>query len=680
MAAKNVGHTKPKIPANETERLAALKKFDILDTPPEKHLDDITLLASQICDTPIALISLIDENRQWFKSHHGTAIESSIRDFAFCAHAINETKTFIVDDALADARFKQNPLVTDEPKVRFYAGAQLATAQGLNIGTLCVIDHKPKHLTSMQIQGLETLSRQVINNFERRRLENELAERERFLSNILGTIPDLVCYIDDEFKYRYVNSAYSTWYKMDPTHIYGRTIAEVRGEQAFKQVKKYMDLTLSGKPQEFQTTFTYQIQDKAIQRTVWANYIPDKHPNGSIVGFFAVIRDITALKNAETAAINQGKMLKIALKKAIASEHSFRAIFDNAPMGMIQIDSDHRLIATNPAFQDFIGYTEDELRNMSIFEITHPEDMQITKKNITELPKQSGPLYRFEKRYITKSGGTVWGLITSRAVRENDDGDFYLLSVIEDVTEIRSKDAQLKEAQAKMISSAKMASLGEMAGGVAHEINNPLTIIHGQAEFLEIQIAKGRLDQERISRGLNTIKITAERIAKIVKGLREFSRNGEHDPMEVVSIESILQSTLDLCKERFTARGIEIRVSSFEDALIKCKPTQISQILTNLLNNAYDVVDLLPEKWIHIDAVKTAETIQIRVMDSGKGIPAKVAERIMEPFFTTKEVGKGTGLGLSISQGIAHSHHGRLFYDTKAPNTRFILELPLQKS
>lgn len=171
-------------PDNETERLRALAELDILDTLPEQAYDDITLLASQICETPIALMTLVDEGRQWFKSKVGTDLEGSPRDISFCSHAILQPdELFLVPDTAADERFVDNPLATDAG-VRFYAGVPLTTARGHALGTLCVIHDEPHQLTADQQQALWALSRQVIAQLELRRsvaaLEAAAAQRDRY--------------------------------------------------------------------------------------------------------------------------------------------------------------------------------------------------------------------------------------------------------------------------------------------------------------------------------------------------------------------------------------------------------------------------------------------------------------------------------------------------------------------
>jgi len=165
---------KPEIPDNEKERLKELRRLNILDSEQETDFDELVELASIICGVPISLVTLVDVDRQWFKSKKGLDVESTHRDVSFCGHAIHDDEIFVIENAVADKRFFDNPLVTDDPNIRFYAGMPIKSENGFNLGTLCVIDTKPKKLNEQQLKALKILSRQVSKLIELRDKKNEL--------------------------------------------------------------------------------------------------------------------------------------------------------------------------------------------------------------------------------------------------------------------------------------------------------------------------------------------------------------------------------------------------------------------------------------------------------------------------------------------------------------------------
>ncbi len=238
-------------------------------------------------------------------------------------------------------------------------------------------------------------------------------------------------------------------------------------------------------------------------------------------------------------------------------------------------------------------------------------------------------------------------------------------------------ERELRENRAASIHSAKMAALGEMSGNIAHEVNNPLTAIQLRAERLQRALNAGPVEPAQVARTAVEIEKTAARIARIVDALRAFARDVERDPMRPENVAQIVRDTVDLCAERFRQHDISLQVPELPDTLqVRCRGVQISQILLNLLSNAHDAVERGSGAWVRIEVgARGPEEVQIAVSDSGPGVRPELRDRIMEPFFTTKEMGKGTGLGLSVSRGIAEAHGGSLAYEPDGSHSRFVLTL-----
>jgi signal transduction histidine kinase len=233
------------------------------------------------------------------------------------------------------------------------------------------------------------------------------------------------------------------------------------------------------------------------------------------------------------------------------------------------------------------------------------------------------------------------------------------------------------EQQRKMIDSSRMAALGQMSQGIAHEINNPLAIIQLNLEQLGDSGSSGEVSAPNFRNSIERMTAATKRMAKITKGLLIFSHDASHDPSVVVRVEDIVADTVTLCGERFKAAGISLQVEDLPQNLeARCRPVEISQALLGLLMNAFDVAQKSQEKWVRLAVKPVAGAVEFAVSDSGPGVPQKIRGKIFEPFFTTKAVGQGTGLGLSVSRGIAEGHQGSLVLVDQAAHTTFALRIP----
>ena len=293
---------KAALPANESERLAALRRYEILDTASEQDFDDITLLASHICGTPIALISFVDQDRQWFKSRHGTTTTETSRDVAFCAHGILQNEVFEVADALADDRFADNPLVTGASKLRFYAGAPLVTPDGQAIGMLCVNDQVPRALKPEQKKALQALGRQVVAQMELRNHVKELRASEEKFRQLADAIADVFWMTSPDFQQiHYLSPAYE--------RIWGRPVGRLYADASLVITDIHPDdranfradiaALVAGKS-DGEIEFRIVRPDGGI-RWIMNRSFRVRDAAGQVIRLTGILTDITERKNAEVA-------------------------------------------------------------------------------------------------------------------------------------------------------------------------------------------------------------------------------------------------------------------------------------------------------------------------------------------------------------------------------------------
>jgi PAS domain S-box-containing protein len=386
------------------------------------------------------------------------------------------------------------------------------------------------------------------------------------------------------------------------------------------------------------------------------------------------------------------KLRKIILMKESSEDHieeveSFTsAVLNGSNYAIISAFKDGTISTFNKAAEKMLGFTSQEMVGLQKPGIFHdPKEVQAMAKKLSEelghdvpvgfetfavmAEESSNPTA--EWTYINKKGDRFPVRLSVSAMRDRSNQVIGYVGVVEDLTQIKKMEETIEYQRMGIISAGKMAALGEMAAGVAHEINNPLAIIAGRAGILLGMVEEGEIDKDFLKEGLSRIDATCLRIEKIVKGLRNFSRETSNDPMTLVEIGLIINDTLSLCRERVVKNNVNLTVEGVMGAELLCRPVQISQVLINLIGNSIDAIRDLQEKWIIIRVENKNNRLIISVTDSGSGIAPEVADKMMQPFYTTKEVGKGTGLGLSISKGIVEAHEGEMAYTLHQGHTRF---------
>jgi PAS domain S-box-containing protein len=336
--------TSAPLPADEPARLEALRRYAILDTPPEADFDDLTRLASQICGTPIALISLVDARRQWFKSRVGLAAVETLREEAFCAHTILGPDLMEVTDARQDERFRDNPLVTGAPGIRFYAGMPLATAGGHRVGTLCVIDRAPRQLDAAQREALALLGRQVVLQFEMRLANRRLQEQTAFQQAILDSAAASIISTAPDGVITTFSRGAQALLGYNPEELVGRATPEVihdAGEVAVRAAELSRELgreiapgfevfvahARAGQPETREWTY---LRKDGTRVPVLLSVSAIRSGDGTLTGFLGVARDISRRKRAELRLQEERDLaagLSVAQARFIVDEEP-RAAFD----------------------------------------------------------------------------------------------------------------------------------------------------------------------------------------------------------------------------------------------------------------------------------------------------------------------------------------------------------------
>lgn len=440
---------------NEAARLRALRRLELLDTEEEAGLDELTALAASLCDVPIALLSLVDEDRQWFKSRVGLEVRETPRDVSFCGHAIHEEGLFEVRDAHADPRFSDNPLVLGAPRVRFYAAAPLRTSDGLGLGTLCVIDHVPRVLDERQRGALATLGKVLLHLLERRvadrelrRIDAALSEKTAFERTILGTpgtaivsfLPDgtitgfnagaqqlLGFGAEDVVGRKNIASLYDASALLE-----GAQRASARLGRTLQPGVRSITLDFHSEPQSHEALWTRR--DGALV-PVQVALSPMRGPEGQATGYVALLHDLREKRESEAAQHR--------------SEQLVRSITTLAPVGIFRTDSAGRCVFVNDSYCEITGLDVAGALGDGWAGALHPDDREPVS-TAWSLAARERSKFSLEYRFVHPDGRVRW--VLGQSIEEtNPDGQVTgYIGVLTDITERKRAEAEMRAVNANL--------------------------------------------------------------------------------------------------------------------------------------------------------------------------------------------------------------------------------------
>lgn len=660
----------PPNPENETRRLAALHALRILDTPAEERFDRITRIAQKLFDVPIALVSLVDAERQWFKSRVGLDASETPREISFCGHAILQTGPFVVSNALEDERFRNNPLVTGDPNIRFYAGQPLQDIEGNKLGTLCLIDRHPRKLDKDQLQLLHDLGIWVENELNTASLSNvlhrlqkseqryqtlahEAMEATSLKQAILDSANYSIISTDTDGTIRTFNQVAQSWLGYAPGEIIGKlTPAVIHDPEEVAQHAKTLATELGTPIEPGFEVFVAKARLGMADENEWSYIRKDgsrfpvrlsvtalKNGAREITGFLAIASDISAHKQAERQ----------------------RDRFFNMSLDMMCIVGfDGYIRQLNPAWEETLGFSDKELKAELFGKFLHRDDRDRVMAE-TEKLMQGRVISNFECRHRCRDGSYKWMLWNATAYVEEQ----LIYAVARDITE-RIKIEQMQN---------------EFVSTVSHELRTPLTSIRGALGLVsggvggELPAKAGELigiahkNCERLVQLINDI-LDSEKIAS---GKMRFSLR----PLEIMPLVQQAVAANQLYASQF---GVNLKITDeLSEVCLLADPDRLIQVMNNLLANAAKFSPNGGE--VSVSVRRNGGYVHVSVSDQGPGIKPEFHGRIFQRFFQvdasdTRKKG-GTGLGLSISKMIIEKMGGRIgFISEPGRGATFHFDMP----
>lgn len=674
---------------HEQRRLAALACYEVMDSPRERSFDELAALTAKLCDAPIAVVNLIGDGRQFFKAEVGLGVCETPLESSFCVKALLEDDLLVVPDLTLDSRFDRNPLVIGEPRIRSYAGALLKTTDGLAIGTLCILDHRPRAFTALQQETLLVLARQVMAQLDLRRTVEDrdrrynelqlsraqLIESDARYRTLFDSIESGFCVVEVDLggvatpvDYRVIE-ANPAFYRQTGfvEAVRGRWLRDALPDLEEHFYEIYGRVARTGEPIRFEEG------SAALGRwfDVYALRVGDAADRRVAILF----NDISARRAAEEALRELNETLENQVSERTAERDR---MWDTSPDLMLVIDFDGVFRRVNPAWTTVLGYHPDELVGRHVNAFVLHDDHQETV-DAYHAAKDGGQPH-IQNRYRHKDGSIRW-IAWVAAPAGN-----LTYATGRDITAEKVRETELMHTQDQLRQAQKMEAVGQLTGGLAHDFNNLLTGMMGNLELLQMRVARGRLGD--LDRFVLAAQGAGRRAASLTQRLLAFSRRQTLDP-KPTEVNRLIAGMEDMLR-RTVGPAIDIEIVGAGGLWPAC--IDAGQLENALLNLSINARDAMPDggrltietanKWLDDRTgrerdLAPGQYLSICVTDTGTGMSAETIERAFEPFFTTKPLGQGTGLGLSMIYGFARQSGGQVrIYSELEMGTTICIYLP----
>ncbi len=657
--------------------MAALCRLQLLDTPPDERFERITRTAQRLFGVPIALVTLVDSNRQWFKSRAGLSAAETPRDISFCGHAILEEDAFVIPDALADPRFADNPLVTGDPHLRFYAGMPIHESGGWRVGTLCLIDRVARVFDERDIIALRDLAlwaETEINLYSLKQATAITREHESRLQAIIEHAGDAIVTIDDKGLVETFNPAAQRIFGYTPEEIIGQPIMLLAARHYRAGVAHGVEALGRDGLAALGPVNRQIFAERRNGARFPANFVVSEMRINERRAFTGLVRDISERRRST----DEARRLNRQLAETLSLQ---QAILDSTHYAIIAVDSNGRVSMFNNGAQRMLGYRADEMLTQDALLALHePAELAARLARLSEefgrpirpgaelfiARAREGIRDESEFTYIRKDGTRLPVMLAISAVWGENRELAGFVGIAHDLSE-RKRIERLKN---------------EFIATLSHELRTPLTSIRGSLGLLaggaagDIPVtAKSLLDIankncDRLVRLINDILD----VEKIESGTMRF--------------EAVVQPLLPLVEQAVAATNayasqfmvsFDLR-SDAGEMYVSVDADRVAQVMVNLLSNASKFAP--PGDVVEVRLRRMGDRARLSVTDHGAGIPAEFRDRIFQKFAqadaTDSRKKGGTGLGLNISRAIIEKHGGSIdFVSDPGLRTEFYFDLPL---